>query len=164
MDINQIIFIGVICFLLYVFILNPFISQTKRARFTRYFRRAKNTRFSLIKKYSNETENIPDDITVEEMVGILALLSTRENISEAYAIALKLSSSRLKEKFNEEFFTYLFATGKRFSNIRWFKESIEMLNLGQMLAKQMDKEHWLFEFKDAIEYVNRLQTTGHPRA
>ena len=160
MDINQIIFIVIICFLIYVFILNPFISQTKRARYSRYFRRAKNTRFSIIKKSSQDTETIPTDVTVEEMVGILAFVSITESISKAYSVAIKLASSDLKTKFDEEFFTYLFATGKRFSNIRWFKESIEMLNLGRMLSKQLDKAHWLVEFKDAIEYVNRLKTTG----
>ena len=160
MDINQIVFIGVIIFVIYVFVFHPFISQTKRSRYTRYFRRAKNTRFSMIKKFSNEPENIPNDVTVEEIVATLAMISAKQDVSNAYSIALKLSNSALKEKFNEEFFTYLFATGKRFSNIRWFKESTEMLNLGRMLAKQLDKDHWLIEFKDAIEHVNRLRMTG----
>ena len=160
MDINQIIFIAGICFLLYVFILNPFISQTKTARYKRYFRKAKNTRTSIIKKYSKHPENIPDDATPQELVAILALIAAHEDASKAYSVAMQFANSDLKEKLDEEFFTFLFATGKRFSSVRWFKESMEMLNLGRRLSKQLGKDHWLVEFKDAIEYTNRLKMTG----
>ena len=160
MDINEIVFIAVICFLLYVLIVNPFISQTKKARYNRYFRRAKNTRFPYVKNISKDPENIPNDCTVEEIIAVLALISANENVAKAYIVALHLSDSNLQEKFNEDFFTYLFATGKRFSNIRWFNESMEMLTLGIMLSKKFNKEHWLADFNDAHEYVNRLRSTG----
>ncbi|MBI9049739.1 MAG: hypothetical protein JEZ00_09990 [Anaerolineaceae bacterium] len=160
MDINQIIFIAGLSFSIYVFIINPFISKTKKARYNRYFRKAKNTRFSLVKEISKKPEYLPEDITPQEIVGILALISAREGISKAYSTGLNFANSGRVEKYNEEFFTYLFATGKRFSNIRWFKESMEMMNMGRMLSKQFDKSHWLFEFKDGIEHLTRLRVTG----
>ena len=89
------------------------------------------------------------------------MIAAHEDASKAYSVAMQFANSNLEDKFNEEFFTFLFATGKRFSSIRWFKESMEMLNLGRRLSKQLGKDHWLAEFKDAIEYVNHLKTTGH---
>jgi hypothetical protein len=161
MDINQIIFIAVIIFLLYVFVIHPYMSQTKTARYHRYFHRLKNTRFAYVKQCSKDPEYLPNDLSIQELVAVLAFISAKDNPEKAHLFALQLSDSNLKEKMNEDFFTYLFATGKRFSNIRWFQESMDMLNLGRLLAKQLNKDHWLAEFNDAINYVNRLRTTGN---
>ena len=142
------IYAGIVLLLLKILNL---VSRKKRFRYIRYFKSQKDVRFQKISLLAKYPETIPDDLSPQEWAGILILISGRHSVSQSFSTAIQLSDSKSINLLNEDFFHSLFTTAKRFQNFVWIKESLEIMNLGKMIANHVQNSHWETEFQEQIQ-------------
>jgi hypothetical protein len=125
--------------------------NTKRDRILRYFRHNAEIRHELVMNTSKNPGTIPEDISPQEMVSILTLISAKSSVFQAYHAALRFTEMNFE--FTTEFYNQLENLARTFSARHWMLESQEILRLGEMIAHKLGDAHWAEEYRS---YINSI--------
>ena len=130
----------------------------KRDRILRYFRHSAGIRHDLVKEISENPGKITDDISPQEMVSILTLISAKSSVFQAYHAALRFTEKNCE--FTTEFYSQLENLARIFSARKWMLESQEILRLGEMIAHKLGDVYWVEEYRSYINSINFLMMKG----
>jgi hypothetical protein len=130
--------------------------NTKRARIRRYFRHSTGIRQDLVMNISENAVDIPQDLTPQEMVSILTLISAKTSVIQAYHAANHFAKMSGHGNYDSEFYKQLENLARTFSTRQWMLESLELLRLGQMIANKYGETYWSEEYRSYINSITYL--------
>lgn len=153
-DLYQVLLIsGVIVAILLTFVI-PLIFQNRKSRISRFFRNKEDIRFQIVKGISKNPSSLPEDLSHAEMIAILMIISVGETVSHGFASAQRFSTMGWANRFNEEFLDRLNTTARAFASKQWYRDSLDLFRLGQMIANANNLPFWESRFAESINGLN----------
>lgn len=138
-------------FLMILVVLLPFVANTKKARMTRYFRYDHTVRFPLVNRISSHPSLLPEDLTHQEMVAVLAMICAKQTVSQSLSLAQCFADWGWHKKYDDEFFDRLYGTAKKFRARRWRLESDDLMQIGRALADVTENAVWNERFSGTVK-------------
>ena len=135
--------------------------NTKRARIRRFFRHSEDIRHEIVEETSHHAEKLPANLSPQEMVCILTLISAKSSVVQAYHAALRFSE--MGWEFSTGFYNQLESLARIFSARKWILESQELLRLGEMIAHKLGDVYWAEEYRsyiNSITYVMKKRNSS----
>lgn len=141
--------------LISIFIVSVLIKvNTKRDRIRRYFRHSEGIRNELVMEVSESPGKLPENLSPQEMVSILTLISAKSSVFQAYHAALRFNE--MNWEFSTGFYNQLENLARTFSARQWVLESQELLRLGEMIANKLGDVYWAEEYRTYINSITYL--------